>query len=378
METSKRKRPPTMRQIARLANVSVATVSYVLNDSPQGVVGEETSERVKAIAEQLNYQRSALTRAIKTPLKHIGIVVSARDEERYTYTAEVFRGVLEATNRAGYVPVLNHVDVTPEKVDDSPAIDQIIQMFRSKLIDGLVIDKAPWTTQSVVDLVRRGIPLVQINASRHVANFEGQPVPLVNCDNFMAAWIAMEHLVDLGHRHIACMLPAFLSRPKIYSHRATEFLNGARKALCDSGLDLPASHVVVGDLKDAQMVAEAMDQLFSLPKRPTAIFVADDSMAVLVMHAMADRGLHVPDDFSVVGCGDWPSVRHLARPKLTTVGLPLMENGRRAAELLIEIIETKACSSPEVILPPYFIDGDSTSPLGKGRRSAAKSMLPRR
>ncbi len=362
----------TMRQIADRAGVSVATVSYVLNSTCNVPIGTETRARVHAIANELGYHRSLLGRSIKQPLRHIGVAVGAPDQTEQTYTAELFAGIREQTLDAGYYPVLQPM---PHQIGQSAGADlvrRVGEVHRSKLIDGFIIDKAPFLTAPLVELYEQGVPLVLVNSVPDVRTSDGRPVPIVNVDNRLGASLAAHHLLELGHRRIGLILPdSGGTRLEPTANRILDVLHGYRDAISAAGLPRDDALIMQGDLVDRACTQKAVESMMRLAAAPTALFVADDAMAVMAINALRRLGLSVPGNVSVIGYGDWPIVSRLAEPPLTTVHTPLRDNGRLAAKLLIDFLETGSVNDPSIVIEPRLIVRASTAPCRAATKGSA-------
>jgi LacI family transcriptional regulator len=171
--------------------------------------------------------------------------------------------------------------------------------------------------------------------------------------------------------------PGDAPAPNLY--RIADVLRGCRDALIQAGNPLPEHRVARGDETDASRTFAAVRSLMDAADPPTALFVADDAMAIMAIHALARAGLRVPQDVSVVGYGDWPAIVPLADPPLTTVRVPVRESGRRAARLLMDMLEHRA-DPQQITLQPELVVRESTlepSPTGRGQGEGEPSEVTR-
>lgn len=303
----------TIRDVAAKAGVSVATVSRVLNGKE--LVREETSTQVLEAARSLRYVPNVAARSLSIRRSNtIGIVLP---EVHGQFFSEVIRGIDVAARREGY-----HILVSGSHSDVGEMMD-MVEAMRGR-VDGLVV-MAP---DVAVDSLSDQLPLVLLNTNdkRYAA---------ITIDNFGGARTMMRHLASLGHTRIA-----FICGPP-QNADARERVRGYRQSM--RGLDAsPSEHR--GDFTEAAGHAAALE-ISKLNPRPTAVFAANDSMAIGAIGAFAEAGLRVPDDITVVGFDDIPIARFVA-PALTTVGVDIAELGRRAFAVLLEVIDRPQAREP--------------------------------
>lgn len=358
MALSSTRQRPTMRQIAKLAAVSPATVSYVLNGTANKAIPHDTRQRVLVAADTLKYQTGMLQRAIKKPLRHIGIAVANSDMAQYTFIAEIFHGVREQAAARGYSTVLHPMPPIRDLEDWQPSFDRMLDLHRSGLVDGFILDKQRFLTRTNTELVANGVPVVMVNGGP--ANLEdGRVVPAVTINDRRGARLAMQHLLELGHRRIAHVkrFDQFVSYPIL------ELTAGYRQSLAEAGIDVDPTYITAGDPLDRESTESAVRALMDRSDRPTALFIGDDLIAVMAIHTLRRMGLRVPDDVSVVGYDDWRTAIMVSDPPLTTVRVPLRENGGRAVEMLLGLIEEQDEEYTHVKLEPQLVVRASTSPV---------------
>uniref|UniRef100_UPI003D81C6A6 Ancestral LacI Transcription Factor n=1 Tax=Escherichia coli TaxID=562 RepID=UPI003D81C6A6 len=252
--------------------------------------------------------------------------------------SQILVGIERAAREHGYSLLLATVHEDPDEVEEA------INTLRERRVDGIII-VAPHNSEEEAQLAQEaGVPPVVF--------LSAQPpgVPTVSVDQYAGARLATEHLLDLGHRRIA-----LITGPQDWLE-ARERLQGWREALAEAGLPPPA--VLQGDWSAASGY-EAARQLLEQPDF-TAIFAANDQMALGVLRALHERGLRVPDDVSVVGFDDIPESAYF-HPPLTTVRQDFEELGRQAVEQLLEMIEGEE-PPPPAVLPPELIVRESTAP----------------
>ncbi|HUP63420.1 MAG TPA: LacI family DNA-binding transcriptional regulator [Thermoanaerobaculia bacterium] len=303
----------TIREVAARAGVSVATVSRVLN--AKDVVREETTAQVLEAARALRYVPNVAARSLSIRRTHtIGIVLPEMHGE---FFSEVIRGIDVAARRSGY-----HILVSGAHSDMQEMID-VVDAMRGR-VDGLLI-MAP---DVAIDSLRDDVPLVLLNAtdSGHDA---------ITVDNYGGAREMMRHLAGLGHTHIA-----FITGPP-QNADARERLRGYRQSM--RGMRARALEVP-GDFTEAAGFAAARE-IAAMSPRPTAIFAANDSMAIGALGALSGAKLRVPGDMTVAGFDDIPIARYVT-PQLTTIGIDIAELGRRAFTVLSTIIGNPRARQP--------------------------------
>ncbi len=330
-------RAPGMQDVARLAGVSHQTVSRVLNDHPS--VRPETRERVQAAIGSLGYRRNSAARALVTNRSStLGLLAASSSRSGPVSTLVA---VEEASRAAGM-----YVNVTSLSVYDPASVRAALDHFLDQAVEG-IIAIAP--VQAAVDAATAGaddLPTVIVappgptgDASLHVA-----------VDQRQGARLAVRHLVELGHRSIA-----HLGGPPVWLD-ATERAAGWREELAASGL--PVGELLPGDWTAASGFAVAQ----SWPADgSTAVFAANDLMALGLVRGLTERGLRVPADVSVVGFDDI-EVTGYSLPPLTTVRQDFGDLGRLAVRVLLARL---AGERPEVptLIQPELVTRSSTRPI---------------
>lgn len=311
---SKSRRPdrhPTIRDVAAAANVSVATVSRVFNE--KDIVREVTSARVREVARTLGFVPNVAARALSVRRAHtIGVLLPDVHGE---FFSEVIRAVDMATRAAGFHILLSgwHSDVVEMMA--------MINAFRGR-VDGLLLMAPDATPSTVRRTISVRVPIVLLNSA-----VRGQHSS-ITVDNAGGARGVIRHLRELGHRRIA-----FIQGPP-QNADARERLRGCRQAIKNQN---DASLIEVpGDFTE-DAGCDAVGRILEAKPRPTAVFAANDSMAIGVLGALAERGVKVPEEMSVVGFDDIVLARHVT-PPLTTVRVDVGDLGRRAVALLLETI----------------------------------------
>ena len=320
---------PNIYDVARVARVSVYTVSAVVNKS--GHVSATLQRRVEAAVQKLNYRPNLLARGLVRQETHtIGIVV--RDIVNPFFPLLV-RGAEDAAQKAGYSVLLCNSDDRREKEE------QYLELLLSKRVDGILLNKAPGTLSLSLrqQLAESKVPVVSM--MRTSPDLKGDAVVT---DDEKGAFEAVSHLARVGHRRIA-----MVSGPLSVSNGKARW-NGFRKALKLSGLQYEPHLVIEGDY---HIDSGYRAGLSLLPRQPDAVFVANYLMTVGVMKAADEMGLNCPRDFGVASFDDYPWLSCF-RPRLTTVELPKYEIGTTAVQLLLERISGKRSRRALVTLSP--------------------------
>lgn len=350
--------PVNMREIARRAKVSASTVSVVLNGTPGVPVAGQTRDRVLREARRAGYASAAIARAIKSPLRHLGIAVGNLDEAFETFASVILQGAQQLALERGYHPVMLPVGrYQSERKEDTVSVpNQVIDLHRSRLIDGVILDKPHFLDAEIRVMHDGRVPIVVVNGGVPQQVRPGAVVPSVTLNDRAAGRIAAMHLIGLNHRRIAYLGRPFQQGPRAYhSAPVSNFREGFESAFSHAGLRHDPDSMLEGDMFDRDVNAAAIRRLVARRDRPTALVVGDDAMAIMAVNALTAMGINVPRDISVVGYGDLPIAQRLAFPPLTTVRVPLRDNGRRAAANLIALLEGESIHETMHVLEPELI-----------------------
>ncbi len=300
--------PPnvTIRDVAAQAGVSVATVSRVFNQ--KGPIREETVRRVMDVAGALRYIPHAGARSLSTrSTRTIGVVLPDLHGE---FFSEVIRGIDSAARELGYHLLLSGSHADREEMR------AVVQAVRG-LVDGLIVMSPDLDASALLGELPVGIPVVLLNAK-----VDGRPS--ITIDNAAGARDVIRHLASLGHTHVAFLCgPA---RNADAEQRRRGFRAGVRSHGIE-GIEVP------GDFTEDSGY-EAGRAIAAMQPRPTAVFAANDSMAIGALSAFRDARMRVPEHIALVGFDDIPIARFLD-PPLTTVKVPIAELGRRGLQILL-------------------------------------------
>ncbi|EIL90720.1 MULTISPECIES: LacI family DNA-binding transcriptional regulator [Rhodanobacter] len=309
----------TITDVARAVGTSKKTISRVLNNDPN--VSQSMRQSVLAAIAQLNYRPLTSARSLATNRSFmIGLLYDNRSP---SYIMEVQAGVLEACEAQHYSMM-----VQPLVSTAADFVERVEDILSRQRPDGLILTPPLTDHPQLLDcLQRNGVPFASI-APRHPEGCIG-----VMLREREAAAAMVDHLVALGHRRIAHILGDPEHGAGIWR------LAGYRDGLARAGLQEDPAYMVQGRFSFESGVA-AMRQLLALPRRPTAVFAADDDMAVGAIWAAAEAGVSIPRDISICGFDD-TTIATQVWPPLTTVHQPVREMGRRATEELLRRVLNK-------------------------------------
>jgi LacI family transcriptional regulator len=340
MADSKLNTPPTIKEVAKAARVSIATVSRVIN----GVdgVSSKLEQRVQAAMEKLHYHPSMLARNFKSQeTRLIGVIIPILEHPAYSRMAAAIERRL-----FGY----NYRALICNSEEDEERENAYIEMLMRQRVEGIIIDSSARNTQSLVELKENNIPIVLFD--RMLPEI---PCNQVFCDNSLGGYTAIKYLAELGHRRIGVV--AAPTYPEVITRR----IRGTREAIADFGIDDDPELLVTGDTQLFDMGYQAAQYLLQLKVRPTAIFAMTDVTAVGVMHAAAEAGLKIPDDLSVIGYDDLPIAAYMI-PPLTTIAQPFSEMAETAIELLFKQIKNPELLPERAVLPTRLVVRATTAP----------------
>jgi len=335
----------TIKDVAQHAQVSVATVSHVINDTR--FVSEATRVRVQEAIEALRYVPSALARSLKSNRTHtVGMMIPNSSNP---YFAEIIRGIEDTFYEAGFNVILCNSDDDPIKQGN------YVRLLTEKQVDGLIV----MSSGSDVELLDtlRAARMPQVVVDREIDDLAAD---LVEVNHEAGGFLATQHLLKLGHRRIGCIAgPLGLSS-------ARERVQGYRRALGEAGVTVDDRLIRGADFTSAGGLA-AMTSLLDSARRPTAVFASNDLMAIGAICAAAQRGLRIPQDVSVVGFDDIALAAH-SNPPLTSVVQPKHQTGQLAAQLLLERIADPSRALQRTILQPSLLVRQSSGPVPEALR----------
>lgn len=338
-------RRPTIADVARLADVSVGTVSAVLNLSP--TVRARSRERVQEAMRALDYHPNQIARSLKMQCTHtIGMVVPDIANPFFT---SVIRGVEMEAQQRGYALILCDTNEDPRQERR-----ELSTLF-SRRVDGVLISSSNYDAAKD-RLTRRRFPIVFFD--RVPRGYEGDAVLT---DNLSAAYRAVRYLIELGHRRIA-----IIGGPPDFSVVADR-IDGYRKAMQETGLPTPPPYMQQGDFKIGSGYRCGLE-LIRLPEPPTAIFSCNNLMTLGLMGALVELRVACPNQVSVLGFDDFDWAAFF-NPRLTTMAQQMFEIGRSATEMLVQRIESPMAEAESekgrtIVLEAELRVRDSTAAVG--------------
>ncbi len=314
----------SIKDIAEIAKVSTATVSRVLNNSP--LVDEFTKERVIKVIQQLNYKPSLIARSLIKGKTHLLTLIVPPTPNFFSafYFTQIMNGISDALTQYEYRLMIYQPHGYDAKLGYPPQLEEF-QM------DGLFMIAPLMEDRLVKHCETEKIPTILINARSHILDW-------IDLNNQTASIKVIETLVGLGHKKIAFI-------PGLMGYNTVARLEGYKEALQKHSIRFDSSFIEGGDYS-LESGARAAKKLLALPKKITAIYAANDLMAIGAIQAIREAGLSVPGDISVFGFDDSDAAR-FSQPPLSTVKQPFYNMGKRAVQLLVERVE-----KPE--MPPRY------------------------
>lgn len=343
----------TSEDVARKAGVSRTTVSLVLNDVQGVQISDETRRRVIETAKALKYVPDAAAQALASRrAQTVGLILTRSPHHiaSDTFLTQILDGLIRAIHIQGMRLLLDIVEPEHQK-------EAYLQLVRAKHIDGILLSGPRLDDDALQSLEEERFPTVLIG------QLPDTDLCSVDVDNRSAARMAVDYLIDLGHKRIACITNA-----PIFYNASSERLNGYKDALRKAKLAIDDDLICYGDF-DPQSGYQEMQKLLNLSTPPTAVFVASDVVAFGAMAAIRERGLRIPENISLVGFDDVPFSRYM-EPPLTTIHLPTEELARRSSELLFDLIHRKQPESRRTLLPTHLVVRGTAAPLRDSYPSA--------
>jgi len=341
----------TIIDVARAASVHPSTVSRVLNRRAELSLLPETRQRVIAAARRLGYRPSALARSLRLQRTFtLGMLVPNIDNP---FFPPIIKGVEDTAHARGYNLVLCNTE------DSSEREDAYLRVLRSRQVDGILIASSFMADGTIAELRRDRFPFVLVNRGTR-----GTDDLAVLVDNEKGVAAALDHLVDLGHRRIG-----IVAGPQT-TMTGRQRLAAARVTLRGRGVKLDASLVSVAEAFSQEAGYRAARRLLVGVELPTAVFGANDLLALGVLRAAREAGLECPIDLSLVGFNDVPLAEFFG-PPLTTVHVPQREMGIRAADLLIAQIEGKPADARRVTVDVHLVVRGSTAAPTRSEQKTA-------
>lgn len=332
--------PVTIYDVAREAGVSMATVSRVVNGNPN--VKPLTRKKVLGAIERLGYRPNAVARGLASKkTTTVGVIIP---DISSLFFSELARGIEDIATMYKYNIILCNSDQRLEKEL------QLINTLLEKQVDGLLFMGAEIKEDHLQALTSTQVPTV-LAATRDADN----RLPSVTIDHYQAGYDATVALIQRGHKRIG-MITAPMTDPLGGLMR----FEGYKQALKDAGIDVDEALVAPGNLFYESGLSHTK-KFLELKEPPTAIFAANDEMAIGAIHAVQDSGLHVPNDVEVIG-HDNIRLTEMVRPRLTSVVQPMYDIGAVAMRLLTKYMNNEHVEEHVVLLPHRIEYRESTKP----------------
>jgi DNA-binding LacI/PurR family transcriptional regulator len=332
----------TMKDVALKAGVSATTVSFIMNEKTQIAIPDETRQRVLQAVRELGYVRNAAGRRLASGKSHtLGFVLPSAEHVRVDAFVPQF---LYSFNEVSHQ---HHFNLLVHAVENPARPDAYVDLVTANEIDGLFVVNPREDDQQIDALIDSGFPIIVGDPGRRHPLACG-----VGFDNVAAARTAVAHLINLGHRRIACV-----------NYGSRRFLsvmarcNGYRQALEEAGIAFDESLVSWADFSHESGFAAAAE-LLGRTAPPTAVFAGNDTVAIGVLAAFKAHGLRVPDDVALTSIDDIPAARFIS-PALTTVRVPSLDFGRVAGEMLIKLVWGERPDPARVYLPTELVVRES-------------------
>lgn len=326
----------TIKDIAKLAQVSAATVSRVMNNEPN--VSEKSKEKVLKVVNETGFVLNTVGRNLRKSKSEMLLVILPTLSN--PFYSKILKGIEEQAGKKGYGVLVSvtHLEQALER--------KYLNLLPMKQVDGVI---SFHSNLSVDDLTGLGekYPIVQV-----CEYTEGAKVPYVKIDNYKAAYEVTKHFIANGHKHIGMISGSFYTS----SEYARE--EGLKKALQEAGLTFDDQYIVKSNYK-AEDGIEKCKQLLSLPKPPTAILTVSDMLAIGAINHLEHIGIEVGKEIEVIGF-DNNSITKVYSPTVSTVSQPRYDLGTVSVDLIFEKINNLGCVNKGIILPYELLFREST------------------
>ncbi len=338
-----RRQEISIEDIARAAGVSHSTVSRALRDS--SLISIEVRERIQRLAREMGYTPNAIARSLQNQQTNtIGLVVTSIADP---FWGDVMKGVEEVARAAGFSVFLSTSHNHPDQEMT------IIETFHRRRVDGILVAASRISSIHKERLDRIQVPTVLINSQ---AESQHQLLHWVTVDDRKGAWLAVEHLLQLGHRSIGYL--GTENRPRSNRHR----LEGYQQALAAAGISCRDAWAVIASDTDTSYEEDVTVGQALLPRLldagVTAVFCYNDMLAIGALLACRKRGIFVPEELSVIGFDDIQMADYVT-PRLTTIQQPKVRLGQLAMEMLLDQLNARPMQNH--VLSPTLKLRDSTA-----------------
>jgi LacI family transcriptional regulator len=334
--------PATLRDVAQQAGVHPGTASRALNPRTRSLVNEATAARVLEAARELGYRVNPIARSLKTNRSSsVGVLIPDLTNPLFP---PIVRGLEDRLRADGYSAMLANSDNDPEKEH------QHFETMLDRHVEGFIMATAEREHPLIEEAIATHVPIVLVNRTVESDN----AFSVVGRDT-IGARLAVQHLVELGHTRIA-----HIGGPERFSTGLARY-QGFVAGLRTHGLEADPGLVLFGNAFTEDEGANAFRALLDAGREFSAVFAANDLLALGIYDVLSEVGLSCPTDLSIVGYNDMPFIDKL-RPPLTTIHVPHYEIGVKAAELLLERISDPDAVPRTVLVEPKLVVRGSTAP----------------
>jgi LacI family transcriptional regulator len=347
-----------MKDIARDLGVSVVTVSKVFRDHPD--VGNETRERILARIKELDYRPNLAARSLVTGRAYlVGLVVP---DLLRPFFAEIAKSLSDVLKKSGYSLIVSTSNEDPELED------QEINHLLARRLDALIIASCSSKIDAFFQIEKSNTPYVLIDRS-----LPGLSANFVGVDDESVGMLATKHLIEVG-----CERIVYIRVPE--TSPGLRRLEGYKRALTLAGMQILEDYIVAETKADAESrrhFANAMSRLLGLKTRPDGVFCFNDPLAMGAMNVIWDRGMRIPDDIAMIGCGNL-HYSDLLRVPLSSIDQHSRRIGQEASRLTLGILSSKVRPTTEsIVLQPELVIGRSTE-RNPEKSVGSKSRVPSR
>lgn len=328
----------TIYDVAREANVSMATVSRVVNGNPN--VKPATRKKVLEVIDRLGYRPNAVARGLASKkTTTVGVIIP---DISSTYYSELARGIEDIATMYNYNIILSNSDQNKDKEL------HLLNNMLGKQVDGIVFMSGNVTDEHIDEFKKSAVPIVLAGTVE-----ESGTMPSVIIDYEQAAYDATSYFINKGHTKIA-----YVFGPLQEPINGVKKINGYKRALAEKNLEFNGDYIFDGDYTYDSGI-EVAEKILELDEKPTAICVGTDEMAVGVVHGLQDNGYIIPDNFEVISANN-TRLSIMVRPQLTSIVQPLYDIGAVSMRLLTKYMNKEEVTDHVVILPHRFEFRNST------------------
>lgn len=329
----------TIKDVAKSANVSTATVSRIVNGYPRGY-SDETKQKVLKVIEELNYQPNAVARGLVSKrTRTIGVLLPNVSN---MFASEVLNGIEDVAH------ALEHSVIVCNTDSNGSRTMEYLRVLNEKRVDGIIFTSEVLTDGYYQAIKDMNVPVVLVSTVSHK-----HQVPYVKVDDEQATYSGTQYLVDHGHRQIA-----MLSGPEKDPIAGKPRVEGYKKALLANGIAVDSQYIFYGKDFGHRTGYHMLDNILKCSPAVTALFASSDELAAGVLSRAYELGIRVPTELSVVGF-DNTKIAEMVTPPLTAIAQPLYDMGKTASKMLFDMLKGKRIASQ--IMPFEVIERDTVA-----------------